>query len=493
MNKSKKPETETGTDILQKNVSLQTYINFSTHGVYYHFDNGAPASLIESYKEKYRRMIANDVADLTGRNVDEIMLELTEDDTKTQMERFLQSDFNEAYNIAKNRYSGDRKEPLSYEEKKALFYIPQYFFASHPALEAMDNGNIGEAEQAELIALIDKALEIKAGDPRKSIFEAIGAAIGVELHADTASDLSQIIKLEKLSSLVPMRHVIPNNKLTNQLADDIIDTGSYELTVAGKGKNTITTVCVLTYEGDNVKLTGRQSFTEYDRNVYNSITSLFVYGNDTHIVTPAMVFRAMVCMTETETPSAQQIGAVTRSLDKMRFIRARVNCTEELKRRGACIDGEQISGGMIDTYLLMAEAITVEAGGKKVKAYRIIKTPILYEYSRLVKQVLTIPAILLDVKSEGQRVKNTEQRIAIKGYLLRRIEVMKGKTKQSNHILFDAIYSAAGEDKPSDMEKKRFREYVFTVLDYWKEQGYIKGYDRLRSGTTYTGINVTPT
>lgn len=504
MNERKQPAAEGG-DILRDMSNLQVHIGISVHGIDYLMDNGAPANLIGLFIEKHNRQLAEAVAQLTGGNADEIadakkrtpeqeklMIEVSARATAARMKSFFESDYEAAYNIIEKRYSGDRKDPLSDDEMEALFYIPQYFFARHPELEAMDNGNLGDAERAELTALIDKALEIRASDPRKSLLEAISAAIGVKLDASKASGIGKRIKLEQLSSLIPTRHVIPNNKLTNQLTDDIIDTGSYELTVAGKGKNAVTTICVLTYEGDNVKLTGRQSFTEYDRNVYNAVTSLFVYGDEAHIVTPAMVYRAMVNMTETETPSAQQIGAVTRSLDKMRFIRARVDCTEELKRRGASVDGEQITGGMIDTYLLTADAVTVEAGGKKVKAYRIIKTPILYEYSSLIKQVLTVPAALLDVKAEGQRVKNTEQRIAIKGYLLRRIEVMKGKTKQSTHILFDAIYSATGEESPNDIEKKRIREYVFTVLDYWQEQGHITGYSSLRSGTTYTGIDVMP-
>lgn len=376
---------------------------------------------------------------------------------------------------------------LTAEDSIAIHMITLYFFATHKDIDLWESGGIGEAERDTLRGCFNKALEIRRDNPRLSLIQATGEAIGVKL------DTSDVIKLEQLSSLIPTRHVIPINKLANQLTDDMIDTGSYALTVAGKGRNTVTTLCVLTYEGDNVKLTGRQSYTEYDRNVYNAVTSLYVYGDKAHIVTPAQVYRAMVNMTETETPSDQQIEAVTRSLDKMRFIRARVDCTEELRRRGANLDGEQITGGMIDTYLLTADAVTVMTGGQTVKAYRIIKTPILYEYSRLVKQVLTVPAALLDVKAEGQRVKNTEPRIAIKGYLLRRIEVMKGKTKQSNHILFDAIQKAANIEKADRKEKERMRKYVYTVLDFWKEQGYIKEYTLLKEGTTHTGIDVTPT
>lgn len=508
MSESKKPAAGKGGDVLRLMDRVAISMGLLQNPEDYLIDNGAPAGVLEAYLNSQFSMIVKAAAKATGADEEQladktrrtpeqerVMMEISGRYTIARMNKYLDSDYllanNKLKEAAKEKGYADSEASINPETgvsdlEQAVNYIVRYFFALHTELDPREGGKLEEKHFSELLTLLDKALAIKAGKPHKPYLEAVGEAIGVNLEA------ARIIKLEQLSSLIPTRHVMPNNKLTNTLTDDIIDTGSYELTVAGKGKNAVTTVCVLTYEGDNVKLTGRQSFTEYDRNVYNAVTSLFVYGDEAHIVTPAQVYRAMVNMTETETPSAQQIGAVTRSLDKMRFIRARVDCTEELRRRGANLDGEQITGGMIDTYLLTADAVTVMTGGKTVKAYRIIKTPILYEYSSLVKQVLTIPAKLLDIQEGGQRVKNTEQRIAIKGYLLRRIEVMKGKTPQSNHILFDAIYTAAGEESPSDMEKKRLREYVFTVLDYWKELGYIKGYSRLRSGTTYTGIDVTP-
>ena len=110
----------------------------------------------------------------------------------------------------------------------------------------------------------------------------------------------------------------------------------------------------------------------------------------------------------------------------------------------------------------------------------------MYDYARLTKQVLTVPAKLLDVPNAS----NTEQRISIKGYLLRRITVMKGKTQQSNRILFEKIWDAAGKPDPSPKEAQRIREYTFTVLDYWKKERYIKGYKAIKEGKTYTAVEI---
>ena len=314
----------------------------------------------------------------------------------------------------------------------------------------------------------------------KTVIDAAIKSPNIELADEVRAALPQ------LSSIIPQKHVMPNNKLANSLTKDIIDAGAIDLVVSGRGKTEITTRCILSYEGDNVKLSGRQPCTEYDRNVADAVTSLFLYGDPSHIITPATVYRAMIHSTGTETPSPQTLGAVTRSLDKSRFVRVQIDCTQELLRRNASLNGEQITGGKVDTYLLPLEKIEVMAGGKKVTAYKIIKTPVLYDYAKLTKQVLTVPAKLLDVPNAS----NTEQRISIKGYLLRRITVMKGKTQQSNRILFEKIWDAAGKPDPSPKEAQRIREYTFTVLDYWKKERYIKGYKAIKEGKAYTAVEI---
>ena len=314
----------------------------------------------------------------------------------------------------------------------------------------------------------------------KTVIDAAIKSPNIELADEVRAALPQ------LSSIIPQKHVMPNNKLANSLTKDIIDAGAIDLVVSGRGKTEITTRCILSYEGDNVKLSGRQPCTEYDRNVADAVTSLFLYGDPSHIITPATVYRAMIHSTGTETPSPQTLGAVTRSLDKSRFVRVQIDCTQELLRRNASLNGEQITGGKVDTYLLPLEKIEVMAGGKRVTAYKILKTPVLYDYARLTKQVLTVPAKLLDVPNAS----NTEQRISIKGYLLRRITVMKGKTQQSNRILFEKIWDAAGKPDPSPKEAQRIREYTFTVLDYWKKERYIKGYKAMKGGKAYTAVEI---
>ena len=114
---------------------------------------------------------------------------------------------------------------------------------------------------------------------------------------DAAKGATSFYKIERISALaiVPKRMVVPNHKLVNSLTratrtpEDAIQ---IVLEVSKRGaKNKVTATCVLSYEGDNVKISGRQPFSEYDRNVYNAVVSLYVAGN--RVITSDMVWRTM--------------------------------------------------------------------------------------------------------------------------------------------------------------------------------------------------------
>lgn len=344
-------------------------------------------------------------------------------------------------------------------------------------------------------SIILKALKfaLSTGDDKEStnsIFEILQSLISDKDDIDPEQVREAI---PQLTNIIPQNHLIPNNKLANSLTKEIIDAGAVDLIVAGKGKNEITSRCILTYEGDNMTLTSRQPYTEYDRNVADAVTSLYVYGHESHIITPATVYREMVHATATETPSPQQIGAVTKSLEKSRFVRVQVDCTDELTKRKLSLNGAPVTGGKIDTYLLALRRIDVIAGGKIIPAYKVLETPILYDYARLTKQILTVPAALLDVRDEsGAKIANTERRIAIKGYLVRRISVMKGKSGKSTsrNIKYETVYADVCEGSLSDKEKRLVREYIPQVLNYWVRQKWIKGYTEILQGKKKIGVEI---
>lgn len=302
-----------------------------------------------------------------------------------------------------------------------------------------------------------------------------------------------------LQSKLPEWHTMPIQKLASELQHDIINGGAIDLIVAGKGKKSeITSYVLATYDQpEAITMTGKP-YTEFDRQVQDAVSSLWEYGHKSHIVTPDMVARAMTHKTNTEKVSPQFKGAVTKSIEKMWAIRIELDASEEIKKRKISQDGKPVNKLIYNGNLLALEKIEIGAGGKTVKGYHILREPILLSYAKMTKQLATVDARLLDIKEVDKKgnvttvsIKSNEARVAVNGYLLRRIAVMKNdrthkKTKQSNIILFDTLFEETGI--PQDSNARRIKDYTFQVLDYFKAMNYIKGYTKRKNRKSFDAV-----
>ena len=387
--------------------------------------------ILDRYERGHFASLVKEVADQTGADPAQIadkdtrtaeqqqaLLEASARRQIARMDKFFESDYMKVVR-ALGEVDSLFEEPADPDVIGVKESFILYYFTTRPDIRPSEAGQFTQADKEALIAQYKRfeAFIVKYFDGVERANAARDgewtAALEAFIAAENPADAQEII--EHLTSVLPEKYVVPNNKLANTMTRGIIDIGRITLEESRRGaKKLVETTCILTYEGDNVHLSGRQPFTEYDRNVYNAVSSLYVYGDQSHVVTPAMVYRAMTGLTDSEKPTAGQLAAVTRSLDKMRFIRARIDCTEELKMRRITLNSKQINGGEIDTYLLTADAIKVQAGGQTVRAYRIIKTPILYEYAAAVKQVLTLPASVLDVKEISEMTVDGAKKLTMK-------------------------------------------------------------------------------
>ena len=202
----------------------------------------------------------------------------------------------------------------------------------------------------------------------------------------------------------------------------------------------------------------------------------------------------------------------------MRRVHVYVDATEEMKRRGIISDGQQV---IFDDFIISLRAMTVKSSGRTLKAYKMQSEPVLLSYSKMTKQLITTSADLLDIKRLDKRgnitttsIPNTENRIAVKGYLLRRIEVIRndiaktaekqrkenarakrtGETpkkirqEQEPTILFDTLFSEIGITKKDAQTDTR--KYVFEVLDFYKAKGRIKAYTKRTKGRAVTAVTI---
>lgn len=298
---------------------------------------------------------------------------------------------------------------------------------------------------------------------------------------------------------------IANTKLDKMLLNGLIGDGPNDLIVSKKkAAKEIVVACSITYEGDDIQLKGRYPYTEYDQAVYNAIVSLFVEGDPGHSMTPDMICRTMNGLRGSEKPSREQVEKVIASIDKMRFTRAVIDCSEEIKKWKATINDAQIDGGKIDTFLLNATKLTLTAGGKNITSYKLEQTPILYKHAEITSQILSCPIYLLDTRAIGS---SNTRLISIRNYLLRRILEMRSNKMLTREITLESysdhgewhsgIYERAGIKSPTATESKRIRDTTFAILDLYsgKVKGLngkpiIKGYSVTSRGKTIHGIKI---
>ena len=517
----------------------------------------------EQWAEKHFQSLVAQVAEMTGADPEEIadkdrrtpeqqqaLIEASAQERLDRLDQYLHSNYIAAIKhinayciwMAEVQGTEDIYKPLRDECYQCypdalhdgnLVNVPLaavlYFFAKYEDIDPRAQDGL-TAEQKAAITDVFTRIDSFYREHRAEINN--GQHLLLEFaKADNTSPASAQETLQRICDLaiVPNRMIIPNHKLVNSLTratrtpEDIVEIVT-EVSKRG-AKNKVTATCVLSYEGDDVKISGRQPFTEYDRNVYNAVVSLYVAGN--RVITSDMVWRTMTGKTEQEKPTPGQKAAVTKSIDKMRFMRAQIDCSDEFKMRRIELDGKLVNGAGFDDNLLHLSVTWVRAGKNTIRAYEFPQesrfAPILYQYSAAVKQVINVPIALLDVKKLDKHGKPTthsleytERRVILKGYLLRRIEGMKGRNAlNSRNIAFmdymkdgqthEGLYTVAGYPELSqpmpegvtDAEKTKrkndaryIREDAAAILGYWTASGYIKGFSEYRGGRAVAGFEI---
>ena len=305
---------------------------------------------------------------------------------------------------------------------------------------------------------------------------------------------------EVLRTILPHSITIPNHKLVYELDKvPIIKDVEQDVLINAKvgtdeEENKIITSCTIVFTELDENIKSSKPFGKYDRLVFNAVVSL--YDHENLYITPASVYRTMANLQESQDPSPQQKGAVTKALNKMRHMDITIDGEEELRARG------EDCSIMYEGYLLPLEKVTLKAGGRVETAYKIISEPCLYTYSKVFKQFIKVESKMLDIyeitdggdikkdeNGEPIKLKNTPDRMIIKEYLIREIHYMKaGRNKK---ILIDTLYENTLENpNPSDKKKRTTREYAESCLKSWTKTGYIKGYERVTKFKEITGIKI---
>lgn len=261
-------------------------------------------------------------------------------------------------------------------------------------------------------------------------------------------------------------------------------------------KNVFVTVNL--YADENLTLSN-PNITQYDLAVMDAAYTLYVSGYPSF--STEMIARVMSGnMDQNVTP--QKAGAVTRALNKLKSIRIRIDCTEEMIARKKIKKGQTAH---LESYLMPLEEVELKLGNQKiVKGYQLLKEPVLYSYAERIGQIINVPRSLLETKGT---INDTDEVVILKRYLIKRIEAMKNEknnvasrrisyewydknTKSSKGMLSELGYRQ--EDFNNWREKKsKIHKMVKTILNAFTAEKYIKSFSEVIEGRRLNGIDIT--
>lgn len=276
-----------------------------------------------------------------------------------------------------------------------------------------------------------------------------------------------------------------NTKIANQLTKNFLEQGVYQFETAKRSsEKTAPVYAYFKFDSDNVNLP--KNYTPYDREVFNSVCSLYDAGNI--FIWPEQIYRTMTGQTNTDRVSPQAVENIKDSLIKQMLSLIEIDYTAQAKlyKKDVKVDSYKMRGNML--YLKEHEAII---NGQMITGFNVLEKPILYEYSQKMRgtdngQVITIKIDLLNTK---KAISNTPDNIVIRAYVIKRIEEMKStKNHLGNKILYDRIFEECQIDTSNKVIKKRHRDAIKKILECFIEKDYIKAFSETKKGKTFDGI-----
>lgn len=293
---------------------------------------------------------------------------------------------------------------------------------------------------------------------------------------------------DKIKPVTAQKHYMQISKISDLITKDLINQGETDLIVAKKTKQRDEVIITvdLTYQSDDLSISNK--FTGYDGSVHNALCSVWQAGNK--VITAAQVYRNMNGLSTKKQVPAETIKKITNSINKSRFIEAKIDCTEQVK---ICQGLEKINKAKISENILNARVITIESGGHEIEAFEIIKAPILYEYNQATGQIISIDTKLLNIPT----IDNTEESQVLKMYLIKRIETMKNPKRNRlgiNKIKYETMLEEIGftftDAEQLKQKKKRLRLKVKKILEHCKEKNLIIGFSEYKIGRNFEGVEI---
>ena len=224
-----------------------------------------------------------------------------------------------------------------------------------------------------------------------------------------------------------------------------------------KGKQASIYVLLDFDELDGVKIS--RQLTSYDKRVFIAVANLKAQGHDT--ITAWQVYNAMGGVSR---PKKDTIEKIIQSIETLSKCRVTIDNTEEAKLYNRY---DRVKATF---YLLPTEICSGYIKGTIVdNAIKILEIPKLLTFAKQRGQLTTVPLRLFE-----SPISKTEANLLLEDYLFNRIARMKNSPKITRTILLEKVYQKC--NVTSKMQKSRLPEKIERLLQFYKDESWIKGF-----------------
>ena len=224
---------------------------------------------------------------------------------------------------------------------------------------------------------------------------------------------------------------------------------------------------------------------EFDRAVLSVCISNWVEGNC--YITPAIIYRGLTGKVNKKSdaePSKDQLVAILRSIDKLMFTKFDPDVVEAFEQLKYA-NGDEVK--IKKSALLPCYRVEFTINGQKSDVICFDRVSPLFTLANFKKQLITYDCELLDIPKQ----QNTPTTIALKNYVMRRIQEIKLHTLTPT-LTFNDIFTKCRIDNNAHNEiKRRAREYVVKFFEHLKNKNVIKDFDVTKKHLTFYSVKFT--
>lgn len=282
-------------------------------------------------------------------------------------------------------------------------------------------------------------------------------------------DENNVDKIFNLKSIGKRKD--PNDKVNKRffnMTDKQHERGELKIRETPKGsKDVILTPISLEYSRYTEQiLATRPRFNAFDREILYACLSEQVEGN--MATTLDSIYRLITGDNGKRRPHTPMIELIKQSLEKLLFCEVTIDLSavcakygynkgQPLIVHGAILPGKYLEGAIVN-------------GSKTTAITFYEKSPLFIAAEVKNEQILSYDKKLLDVP-----IRNSPEVIVMKSYILRRVlEIIAHNLTPT--ITFDDVFEKNQLTDASPNQRKRFRDYICKMFDFWIQQKLIEKY-----------------